>query len=68
MPKDPNEIGALWARTTKDGDVYYSGTIEGLGRIVVFRNKKKAENHPDFRILKSTDKASREAASQDVAF
>jgi uncharacterized protein (DUF736 family) len=68
MPKNPDEVGALWAHTTKDGDVYYSGTIEGFGKIVVFRNKKKTENQPDFRILKSSAKANLNATSQDVAF
>ena len=52
MPKDPNEIGALWK--ADDGKPYvFSGEVNGE-KVVVFRNtfKKPGERTPDYRILK----------------
>lgn len=51
-----SEIGALWKRTSKTtGEEYLSGTIQIGGKAIevkVFKNKhKKAENHPDHRIM-----------------
>ena len=39
MPKDPNEIGALWIKQSSKGE-YMTGTIDGK-KVVVFRNNKK---------------------------
>lgn len=57
MPKDPNELGALWAKTSARGD-YFTGTINGVN-VVVFRNDRKApgSNAPDWRVLKAKPKA-----------
>lgn len=73
--KDPNEIGALWAKESGSGMKYYSGviTIEGAEplNIVVFLNKKKAsEKAPDARILISRpreEEAPKKAAGKKVA-
>ena len=47
-------IGALWAKTDKNKKDYFSGTIDlgGLGemKIMVFKNEKVEENHPDWVI------------------
>lgn len=52
MPKDPNEIGALWEKAGSKGP-YMTGTINGE-RIVVFKNGNKgSEKSPDWRVLKS---------------
>ena len=53
--RDPNEIGALWAKTGSRGD-YFTGTVNG-SPIVVFRNDKKpGSKGPDWRILRPTPK------------
>jgi len=63
MPKDPNQIGALWLKE-KNGHKYLSGIIDGIGPVVVFHNKKKqSEKSPDYRILKS-QKQERQAGDE----
>lgn len=52
LEKDPNEIGALWMKTSSGGKEYLSGTINGE-RVVAFRQKKNSEKSPDYRVLKS---------------
>jgi hypothetical protein len=58
MPDQKDKIGALWARETRGGSEYYTGTIEFGGmrqEIVIFRNGfKTADNHPFFIVYKST--------------
>jgi uncharacterized protein (DUF736 family) len=62
MPKDSNELGALWIKQSERGE-YMTGTINGEN-VVVFRNGKKAnERAPDWRVLKSRPKP-----SEDVGF
>lgn len=53
MPKDPNEIGALWLKSGSRGE-YMTGTINGEA-VVVFKNgyKKPGEKTPDWRVMKS---------------
>lgn len=49
-------IGALWKKESQRGE-FFSGNVEVNGekiQIVVFPNTyKKADNHPDYRILLS---------------
>jgi uncharacterized protein (DUF736 family) len=62
MPKDPNEIGALWKKTSGKGAAYLSGKIDGR-QVVVFVNKgKKTEKQPDYYVLLSRPKE--QAASE----
>lgn len=62
MAQNPDEIGALWKKTSAKGD-YFTGTVNGE-RIVVFANGNKANDKaPDFRILKSKP---REQAAPDA--
>ena len=51
MPKDPNEIGALWLKSGSKGE-YMTGTINGVA-VVCFRNKSDNEKAPQWRVLKS---------------
>lgn len=51
MPKDPNELGALWEKSSSRGP-YMTGTINGEP-VVVFKNDKKTDKQPDWRVLKS---------------
>ena len=52
MPeKNPDELGALWIKTSPKGD-YMTGTINGVA-VVVFRNERKTGQQPDWRVLKS---------------
>ena len=65
MPKDPNEIGALWKKTSGKGTAYLSGKIDGR-QVVVFVNKdKKSDKHPDYRVLLSRPKE-QAAPSQEL--
>jgi uncharacterized protein (DUF736 family) len=58
MPSKEDEVGALWERSTKDGKVYMSGTINGQD-VVLFHNdyKKPGEKSPDWRVYKSQPRA-----------
>ncbi len=60
MPKNPDEIGALWAKSGNKGE-YLTGTINGIG-VVCFKNDRKTGNQPDWRILKAKK---REGAATD---
>ena len=63
MPKDPNELGALWVKSSSKGD-YMTGTINGVA-VVCFRNKSDNAKAPQWRVLKSTGRGS-EKATPDV--
>ena len=64
MPKNPDDVGALWENESARGP-YMSGTIEGVGKVVVFRNdRKKSKKEPDWRILRSRPKEERAAAER----
>lgn len=50
--KDPNEIGALWEKSSAKGP-YMTGTINGE-KVVLFKNgQKRSDKSPDWRVLKS---------------
>ena len=71
MPKNPDEIGALWEREAKSGDMYMSGLIEIAGvkhPIVCFRNSfhEEGDNKPTWRVLKSRPRDS--DGSDDIGF
>jgi len=54
--KREESIGAIWEKTAKNGQPYYSGTVTVDGvevRFVAFKNRKKEGNQPDWRILES---------------
>lgn len=68
--KDPNEIGALWMKTSSKGTEYLSGEISGV-KVVCFRATKKSERGPDYRVMKSTergDRAPRRDESEEPPF
>lgn len=69
MPKDPNEIGALWIKNAGTQKEFMSGTVNGQD-VVVFPNKykKPGDRTPDFRILRSTRPAPKAGADEDVPF
>lgn len=54
MPKNPDDIGALWLKTSQNGKRYFSGTVNGEA-VVVFKNdhKQDGEKTPDYRVYKS---------------
>jgi hypothetical protein len=61
VPKDPNEIGAMWIKKGNHGD-WLSGhvTLDGVKHdIVCFFNDRKTGNQPDWRVLKSVPKGER---------
>lgn len=51
-PSNPDELGALWIKESARGE-YMTGTINGV-KVVCFRNdRKKSDNQPDWRVMKS---------------
>ena len=48
------KIGALWTKESKKGGEFLSGTLDlgvlGEVRIMVFKNEKTEENHPDYTV------------------
>lgn len=50
--KDADELGALWSKQGQKGE-YLTGTIEGIGAVVCFRNQKRSDKAPDWRVLRS---------------
>ena len=59
MPKNPNQLGALWIKESDKGQ-FMSGYLEINGEkinIVCFKNTyKKEDKHPDWEVLKSKPK------------
>lgn len=54
MADSKTSIGGLWLKQSKAGKKYLSGTIDGIGAVVVFKNDRKdKETQPDYRIYKS---------------
>ncbi len=53
MGKDPDELGALWIKSSAKGE-YMTGTINGQP-VVVFANSRKepGSKQPDWRVLKA---------------
>lgn len=66
MPKNPDELGALWSRTGAKG-AYMTGEINGV-KVVCFPVNKKHDRQPDWRVMKSKPRErvdEREGASDD---
>lgn len=66
MPKDPNEIGALWVKSSAKGE-YMTGEIGGV-KVVCFANKTGNEKAPQWRVLKSQPRDAKPAPDQPPAF
>lgn len=69
--KDPDEIGALWAKSGAKGD-YLTGEIGGV-KVVCFAVKATSDKSPTWRVLKSKPREDREqgvvpVAAEDIAF
>jgi uncharacterized protein (DUF736 family) len=66
MPKDPNEVGCFWIKESAKGTKFLSGKIDGIGSVVVFKNKnKKSDKQPDYRVLRSQPKEKSDAAAKE---
>lgn len=63
--RDPNELGALWEKTSGRGQ-FFTGTINGQA-VVVFKNDRKTagSNQPDWRVLKAQPREQRQVADDD---
>jgi uncharacterized protein (DUF736 family) len=61
------ELGALWRKTSKSGNPFYSGNLMLNGQkyeVIAFDNDRKTkENHPDIRIYLSEDRDDRGSGS-----
>jgi len=53
------KMGALWCKQDKKGMVYFTGNVDGLGKVVIFKNmyKKEGSNEPDYRVFKGKEDA-----------
>lgn len=61
--RDPNEVGALWVKSSAKGD-YMTGTINGQP-VVVFRTQKTAGSKgPDWRVMKPKPKPEADAEKE----
>lgn len=63
--------GALWQKSDKNGNPYFSGQIEIDGvkyGFKAFSNKKEKEVHPDFKIYLDTPKEEKKEEPNDVPF
>jgi uncharacterized protein (DUF736 family) len=59
MPKDPDELGALWEKVSGD-KAYMTGTINGEA-VVVFRNRSDNPKAPQWRVLRAKERPKTEA-------
>jgi hypothetical protein len=50
---DPNEIGKLWKETSKKGQTYYTGKLNGES-VVMFPVISENPKAPAFKIMRST--------------
>ena len=58
MNKNPDEIGALWARDSAKGP-YLTGEVNGV-KVVCFQNHSGNPKAPAWRVMKSRPKADAE--------
>lgn len=65
--KDPNQIGSLWCKVSSKGRPYMSGIINGEN-VVIFENKKTALNQPDYKVLKSKPRESKDEPQEPPPF
>lgn len=64
--KDPNEIGVFWQKQGKKGP-YLTGTIEGIGPVVVFGISSTNPKAPNWRVLRSVPQGEKaEAKGRDI--
>ena len=72
-------IGALWLKESKNGNKYMSGVIESEDlkinkmNIVVFKNSKSKDSHPDYKIFLSEPRQQKtetsiSVSSEDIPF
>jgi len=53
--RNEDEVGAFWEKTAKNGSPYMTGKVNGEA-LVMFKNGKKSEKAPDWRVLKARPK------------
>lgn len=64
MKKEMIELMALWEKKDKNGNTFYSGSLNGLD-VVVFKNKfKESDRHPDFKVYLSKKEKREEQTGQ----
>lgn len=63
------KLAGLWKNTSKTGNNYLAGKLEGIGKVLIMANKykKAGEKGPDYYIYKSSDDepSSASAVGQD---
>lgn len=49
--KDPDELGALWTKTSANGKTYMTGEINGV-KVVCWPAKQTSDKSPDWRVMR----------------
>ena len=50
------EVGALWCKTTENGDDYFAGNVSEAGAVLIFKNKRRGgPKAPDFIVTQPVD-------------
>ncbi len=55
--KKEGELGALWSKQTSKGEML-SGTIDGVGDVVMFKVDQKSSKSPAWRVFKARPRES----------
>jgi len=59
------EICGLWSGKDKNGNGFMSGSLPGGAVFYVFKNNKKKENQPDYRLMVGKKKKQTDEQVQD---
>ena len=59
------QIASFWKKTSKNDRTYYQGKL-GNGRLLLFKNEKKADKHPDLILYVVGDKLRRKAEESSI--
>lgn len=58
------ELCALWQKEDKNGNTYFTGSLNGLDVVVFHNGKKTSDNQPDFRVYLKKKQKREDSPSQ----
>ena len=65
MPNERKDIGALWEKETKNGQLFLAGQINGQD-VVIFKNGyKEKDKQPDWKVYPAQKKQETRANDDD---
>lgn len=65
MSNDKEEIGALWLRTSKNGNDFLSGKVLGVDVVCFEARRSEGGRGPTWRVFKSEPREDRTAPRDD---